>query len=135
MIAKLIVHDTDRDAARRRMLRALEEFAIEGTPTLLGFHRALLEHPCFAAGETCHGLVESEELAQRREEMDELSHRTTNVRGRSDGTRTRSRLVAVEVDGRSFDVSLVTTEPAVGGARRGGDATGARGWAAPARAP
>ena len=69
MIAKVIVHDTDRDAARRRMLRALEEFVIEGTPTLLGFHRALLEHPCFAAGETCHGVVESEELARRAGEL------------------------------------------------------------------
>ena len=65
MIAKVIVHDIDREGARRRMLRALEEFVIEGPPTLLGFHRALLEHPCFVAGETCHGRVESEELAQR----------------------------------------------------------------------
>ena len=44
MIAKLIVHDTDREAARRRMLRALAEFVVEGPPTLIGFHRALLEH-------------------------------------------------------------------------------------------
>ena len=65
MIAKLIVVDSDRELARRRMLRALAEFRIEGPPTLVGFHRALLEHPCFIAGETCHGIVESEELAQR----------------------------------------------------------------------
>ena len=45
MIAKLIVHDVDREHARRRMLRALEEFVIEGPTTLLGFHRALLETP------------------------------------------------------------------------------------------
>ena len=43
MIAKLIVHDVDREHARKRMLRALEEFVIEGPTTLLGFHRALLE--------------------------------------------------------------------------------------------
>ena len=50
--------------ARRRMLRALAEFEIGGVKSLLGFHQALLSHPCFVAGETCHGLVESEELAR-----------------------------------------------------------------------
>ena len=69
MIAKLIVRDADRERARRRMLRALEEFEIGGVKTLLGFHRALLEHPCFVEGETCHGVVESEELAARAEEL------------------------------------------------------------------
>ena len=53
LIAKLIVHDVDREHARRRMLRALEEFVIEGPATLLGFHRALLETPCFVDGGTC----------------------------------------------------------------------------------
>ncbi len=66
MIAKLIVHDTDRESARRRMLRALGEFEIGGVKSLLGFHQALLSHPCFVAGETCHGLVESELLAEQR---------------------------------------------------------------------
>ena len=65
LIAKLVVHDVDREHARRRMLRALEEFVVEGPASLLGFHRALLESPCFVAGETCHGIVESDELAQR----------------------------------------------------------------------
>ena len=65
LIAKLIVHGVDREHARRRMLRALDEFEIGGVTTLLGFHQALLAHPCFVAGETCHGVVESEELAER----------------------------------------------------------------------
>ena len=42
MIAKLIVHDADRETARRRMLRALAEFEIGGVESLLGFHQALL---------------------------------------------------------------------------------------------
>src|SRR5204862_4864173 len=70
MIAKLIVHGVDREHARRRMLRALDEFVIEGPATLIGFHRALLEHDCFVRGETCHGLVESAELAARAVELD-----------------------------------------------------------------
>ena len=128
MIAKLIVHDTNRETARRRMLRALAEFRIEGPPTLLGFHAALLSEPCFIAGETCHGLVESEELAQRAEEMTDLfSHRTTTIAGGPDGRQTRERVVAVEVDGRSFDVRLHTTEPpwaALGRRRRERSAAG-----------
>ena len=69
MIAKLIVHGVDREHARMRMLRALDEFEIGGPPTLLGFHRALLSHPEFVAGGTGHGLVESEELAALAEEL------------------------------------------------------------------
>ena len=70
MVAKLIVHGVDREHARRRMLRALGEFWIEGPTTLIGFHKALLSHPCFVAGETCHGVVESEDLAARAAELD-----------------------------------------------------------------
>ena len=73
LVAKLVVHDVDRERARRRMLRALEEFVIAGPTTLLGFHRALLETAEFAEGATCRGLVESEELAERARELDELA--------------------------------------------------------------
>ena len=113
LIAKVIVHDRDRDAARRRMLRALREFVSSGVPTLIGFHRALLEHPCFAAGTTCAGIVESEALAEHAAELSsELSHWTTStVTGGADGAATRARLVAVEVDGRHHEVRLHVTEP------------------------
>jgi acetyl-CoA/propionyl-CoA carboxylase biotin carboxyl carrier protein len=115
MIAKLIVHDTDRERARLRMLRALDEFVIEGVPTLLGFHRALLREPCFVAGGTCAGIVESDELAQKATELshaltDALSHLTTSVASPADG-RLRERQLAVELDGRSFDVRLLLPEP------------------------
>ena len=86
MIAKLIVHDVDRGRAIARMLRALEEFRIEGPPTLVGFHRALLEHPCFASGSTCEGIVESDELAERAQELEQLfSHKATSVAPGADG--------------------------------------------------
>jgi acetyl-CoA/propionyl-CoA carboxylase biotin carboxyl carrier protein len=76
LVAKLIVQGVNREHARRRMLRALDEFEIGGITTLLGFHRALLEHPCFAEGATCHGVVESEELAEC---ANQLSHGATTV--------------------------------------------------------
>ena len=114
MIAKLIVHGRDREHARERMLRALDEFEIGGVSTLLGFHRALLSHPCFVAGETCEGIVESKELAERAQDMSVKAvstHLTTRIGGASDGTRLRERLKAVEVDGRRFDVRLLEPEP------------------------
>jgi acetyl-CoA/propionyl-CoA/long-chain acyl-CoA carboxylase, biotin carboxylase, biotin carboxyl carrier protein len=107
MIAKLIVHGVDRDHARRRMLRALDEFRIGGVTTLVGFHRALLRHPCFVEGATCHGVVESEQLAQQAEQ---LSHKTTRVAGASDGE-LRERVTAVELDGRRYDVTVLVPEP------------------------
>ncbi|MGI8422194.1 MAG: biotin/lipoyl-containing protein, partial [Gaiellaceae bacterium] len=96
----------DREHARRRMLRALDEFEIAGPTTLLGFHRALLAHPCFVAGKTCHGLVESEQLAKQAEK---LSHKTT-VASVSDG-HARELVREVEVDGRRFTVKLLEAEP------------------------
>ena len=98
MIAKLIVHGVDREHARRRMLRALDEFVIEGPKTLLGFHQALLSHECFIRGETCHGLVESEELAARATELEpERAHASLN------GATTQIARV-VEVNGKRFTV-------------------------------
>ena len=107
LIAKLCVHGIDREQARHRMLRALGEYEIGGVTTLVGFHRALLEHDCFARGETCRGVTESEELAKRAEQ---LSHLTTRVAGASDG-RVRERVVRAEVDGRRFEVKLLVPEP------------------------
>ena len=114
MIAKLIVHDVDREHARRRMLRALEEFVIEGPLTLLGFHRALLESQCFIDGATCRGVVESEELAERARQLDQLSHRQTTV-STADGRLGRAgaleQVLVVEVDGRRHEVRLQAEEP------------------------
>jgi acetyl-CoA/propionyl-CoA carboxylase biotin carboxyl carrier protein len=108
MIAKLVVHDVDREHARRRMLRALAEFEIGGVKTLIGFHRALLAHPCFIAAETCHGLIESEELADQAEQF---SHRTTEtVAAASDGALSVETTV-VEVDGRRVEVTVSRPEP------------------------
>ena len=108
MIAKLIVHGVDREHARMRMLRALDEFEIGGPPTLLGFHRALLSHPCFIAGETCHGVVESDELAARAAELTkELVPRSHNP----SASVLLPRLRSVEVGGRRFDVTLLEPEP------------------------
>ncbi len=107
LIAKLVVHGVDREHARRRTLRALGEYEIGGVTTLLGFHRALLEHPCFVEAATCHGVVESELLAKQ---AGELSHMTTSVGISPDGV-VRDRTSAVELDGRRFEVKALIPEP------------------------
>jgi acetyl-CoA/propionyl-CoA carboxylase biotin carboxyl carrier protein len=106
LLAKLCVWDTDRERARRRMLRALSEYAIEGVTTLVGYHRALLEHPCFVEGTTCHGLVESPELAVRGQELVPPAGAAAGAQAR-----TRGRSLDVEIDGRRFAVTLAEPEP------------------------
>ena len=109
LVAKLVVHDVDREQARHRMLRALDEFVIEGVKTLIGFHKALLTHPCFIEGETCHGLVESELLAARAAEF-ENGRRVVDA---SVGAATlREAVRSVEIDGRRFEVRVLRPEPA-----------------------
>jgi acetyl-CoA/propionyl-CoA carboxylase biotin carboxyl carrier protein len=116
LAAKLIVHGVDREHARRRMLRALDEYWIEGPKTLIGFHKALLSHECFVRGETCHGLVESEELAAQASELDggaPLGLPSNKVLlGKTAPERTVERARAVEVDGRRFTVRVLEPEPA-----------------------
>jgi acetyl-CoA/propionyl-CoA carboxylase biotin carboxyl carrier protein len=119
LIAKLIVRGVDREHARRRMLRALDEFAIEGPKTLLGFHKALLSHECFVRGETCEGIVESAELAARALELEGPG----SGAGRGPlPARTVERARTVEVDGRRFEVSVLEPEqPWLELARRRGE--------------
>ena len=51
LLAKLIVHGEDRPQALRRAAAALAEMRIEGLPTVLPFHRAVVRHPAFTAEE------------------------------------------------------------------------------------
>ncbi len=51
MIAKLIAHGEDRDEARRRLIRALEETVVFGLPTNRDFLIDILKHEAFAAGQ------------------------------------------------------------------------------------
>jgi len=61
MVAKLIVWDSDREAATARMRRALREFEIGGLTTLLRFHERLLETDQWARAETCRDLIDDDD--------------------------------------------------------------------------
>ncbi len=51
LIAKVIAHGETRDEARRRMLRALDFFVVEGIETSIDLHRRVLVDPKFVAGQ------------------------------------------------------------------------------------
>jgi acetyl-CoA carboxylase biotin carboxylase subunit len=58
MIGKLLVHRARRDLAIRTMLRALDEFVIEGPKTTIPLLRNMLSHSDFRAGDHDTGFVE-----------------------------------------------------------------------------
>src|SRR5437867_914802 len=58
LLSKLVVWGADREQARRRLVRALDEFVLEGPHHNLAFHAWLALHPEFAAGNLSTRFVE-----------------------------------------------------------------------------
>jgi acetyl-CoA/propionyl-CoA carboxylase, biotin carboxylase, biotin carboxyl carrier protein len=133
MVAKLIVWDVDRAASTRRMLRALDEYEIEGLKTLIPFHQALLATEQWQNGETCRDLIEDKSW------LKQLASPDTDASDDSDQNKVE-REYAVEVSGRKFEVKVIGAAFAPNGAsavgaarkaprreRRSGGGTGAPG--------
>lgn len=60
LLAKLIVWGASRDEAIARGKRALSEFVIEGIPTTIPFHLAVLENEAFKRGEVYTDFIETQ---------------------------------------------------------------------------
>ena len=56
LVAKIIVTGADRTQALARSRRALRELEVEGMPTVLPFHRAVLDDPAFVAADGNFGV-------------------------------------------------------------------------------
>ena len=67
MIAKLITTAQTREEAINKMKRALDEFVIEGIKTTIPFHRQLMEHPDYLAGNYTTKFMEDFELQSLEE--------------------------------------------------------------------
>ena len=67
MIAKLIVRGSTRERALNKMMRALDEFIIEGVDTTIPFHQQLLRDEAFRAGEFDTRFLETFELTPQEE--------------------------------------------------------------------
>lgn len=63
MIAKLITTAQTREEAINKMKRALDEFIIEGIKTTIPFHRQLMNHPDYVAGNYTTKFMEDFEIA------------------------------------------------------------------------
>jgi acetyl-CoA carboxylase biotin carboxylase subunit len=59
MIAKVIVHGADRQAALQKMRSALDEMVIIGVETNLDFQYQIMRHPTFCEGKADTGFIES----------------------------------------------------------------------------
>ncbi|MDT7828764.1 acetyl-CoA carboxylase biotin carboxylase subunit [Pricia sp. S334] len=68
MIAKLITTAQTREEAINKMKRALDEFVIEGIKTTIPFHRQLMEHPDYLAGNYTTAFMESFKMKPEAEE-------------------------------------------------------------------
>jgi acetyl-CoA/propionyl-CoA carboxylase biotin carboxyl carrier protein len=99
MFAKLIVSGEDRERARRRMLRALDEFRVEGVPTTVPVHRWVLESEPFREGTHTTTWLES---ALRDAE---LPATPTTVRAPESGGPVPAEML-VELDGRRVPVRI-----------------------------
>ncbi len=107
LIAKLIVWAPDREAARRRMLRAISETRLTGVATTLPADVAILSHPDFAAA------THSTKWVEETLDLSDLS--IAPVAGAAetaseDDVPLVQRDVTAEVDGRRFSVRLWVPE-------------------------
>jgi acetyl-CoA/propionyl-CoA carboxylase biotin carboxyl carrier protein len=103
MIAKLIVWDVDREAATRRMIRALHEYEIGGLKTLIPFHLALLDTDQWRNGETGRDLVENKDW------LKQLTYEKPAAAAEDEEEPKVERSYDVEVSGKLFEVKVIGT--------------------------
>ncbi|AGP31422.1 acyl-CoA carboxylase subunit alpha [Corynebacterium terpenotabidum Y-11] len=113
MLAKLIVTGETRQEALRRAARALDEYVVEGLPTVIPFHRAVLTDPDFIADSADGFRVYTRWIEE------EWDNTVPVWDGDSvDGDVVPPRRVTVEVDGRRVEVSVPGDLFSTGGSTR-----------------
>ena len=104
LIGKLIISGSDRDHALARARRALDEFIVEGMPTVVPFHKAVLTDPAFTAPDGDFRVytdwIEKEFDAEIEPYIGEL--------GESPEAEP-THVVVVEVNGRRVEVKVPTS--------------------------
>ena len=103
MLAKLIVWGPDRATAIARARRALAEYRIEGLPTVIPFHQAILTDPAFTA-EDGNFTVYTKWIEE--EWVNELPEYTDTTEPPEDEEQEAAQKFVVEVGGRRIEVAL-----------------------------
>ena len=116
LLAKLIVTGADRPQALRRARRALAEFEIAGLPTVLPFHRAVVDLPAFTGPDRLGVYTSWIET----EFAEQLAADPSLVTASPAGGR---RTITIELDGRR--VALGLPESLLGGLVHGAPAVAA----------
>jgi acetyl-CoA/propionyl-CoA carboxylase biotin carboxyl carrier protein len=98
LIAKFVTWGADREAARHRMIRALEETEIEGVKTTIPADLAILRHPDFIAA------AHSTKWVEERLDLSGIESGTVVAGVEEPGKVQRD--VDVEVDGRRYHIRL-----------------------------
>ena len=102
MLAKLIVTGATRKEALERSRRAIDEFRIEGLPTVLPFHRLVIDDPAFAPADA----DEPFRVHTRWIETEFTGEIAPAALPQSDAQVEDRESVVVEVDGRRVEISL-----------------------------
>ena len=103
MLAKLIVTGADRKQALQRARRALAELTIEGMPTVIPFHRVVLDDPAFAPAEGGDFKVHTRWIET---EFNNTIPMYSGAPGSVDSDEDERTPVVVEVNGKRMEVSL-----------------------------
>lgn len=103
MLAKLIVTGADREQALQRARRALAELSIEGMPTVIPFHRVVLDDPAFAPAEGGEFKVHTRWIET---EFNNTIPMYSGAPGSVDSDEDDRTTVVVEVNGKRMEVSL-----------------------------
>jgi acetyl-CoA/propionyl-CoA carboxylase, biotin carboxylase, biotin carboxyl carrier protein len=104
LVAKVLTWGAGREEARRRMLRVLREMTIEGVATNIPAHLLILEHPDFVENRHSTRWVE--------EKLDFSDMPAAGAGAGMPDAGEVARNVAVEVDGRRYDVRVWLPEGA-----------------------
>ena len=104
MIAKLIIHGSDREECFARSKRALAEYDIEGIPTIIPFHRLMLTDEAFTAGTHTTKYLDETLNPERIDTAQKKWGGDIQSSGFEDERVERE--FTVEVNGKRFEVSL-----------------------------
>ena len=130
MLAKLIVTGADREQALQRARRALAELTIEGMPTVVPFHRVVLDDPAFAPAEGGEFKVHTRWIET---EFNNTIPMYSGAPGNVNSDEDERTTMVVEVNGKRLEVSLPdlsggakhTAKPAASKTRKSRSARGA----------